>query len=51
MLKKLGKYMKGLGFLSLISALGMIIEAVCELALPSVCSAWLLSVFVAVLQP
>ena len=28
MLKKLGKYMKGLGFLSLISALGMIIEAV-----------------------
>ena len=27
--------MKGLGFLSLISALGMIIEAVCELALPS----------------
>ena len=33
--KKLGKYMKGLGFLSLISALGMIIEAVCELALPS----------------
>ena len=35
MLKKLGKYMKGLGFLSLISALGMIIEAVCELALPS----------------
>ena len=35
MLKKLGKYMKGLGFLSLISALGMIIEAICELSLPS----------------
>lgn len=35
MLKKLGKYMKGLGFLSFISALGMIIEAICELSLPS----------------
>lgn len=35
MLKKLGKYMKGLGFLSIISALGMIIEAICELSLPS----------------
>ena len=35
MLKKLGKYMKGLGFLSFISALGMIVEAICELALPS----------------
>lgn len=35
MIKKLAKYMKGLGFLSLVSALGMIIEAICELALPS----------------
>ncbi len=35
MLKKLAKYMKGLGFLSLVSALGMIIEAICELSLPS----------------
>lgn len=35
MIKKLAKYMKGLGFLSLVSALGMIIEAVCELALPT----------------
>lgn len=36
MVKKLAKYMKGLGFLSLVSALGMIIEAVCELSLPSI---------------
>ena len=35
MLKKLGKYLKGLGFLAFLSALGMIVEAVCELALPS----------------
>lgn len=35
MFKKLGKYMNGLWFLSLISALGMIIEAICELAMPS----------------
>ena len=36
MLKRLSVYMKGLGLLSLVSALGMIIEAVCELALPSI---------------
>ena len=36
MIKKLAKYMKGLWFLALISASGMIIEAVCELALPSI---------------
>lgn len=35
MVKKLAKYMKGLWYLALISAAGMIIEAVCELALPS----------------
>ena len=35
MLKKLSKYMKGLWGLALISASGMIIEAICELALPS----------------
>lgn len=35
MIKKLAKYMKGLWGLSLISACGMIIEAICELALPS----------------
>lgn len=35
MLKKLGKYLKGLGFLAFLSALGMIVEAICELALPS----------------
>lgn len=35
MLKKLAKYMKGLWLLSAVSAMGMIIEAVCELALPS----------------
>ena len=35
MIKKLAKYMKGLWGLALISALGMIIEAVCELALPT----------------
>lgn len=35
MLKKLYKYMKGLWGLALISASGMIIEAICELALPS----------------
>jgi len=34
-LKKLAKYMKGLWGLALISASGMIIEAICELALPS----------------
>lgn len=36
MIKKLAKYMKGLWFLAFISASGMIIEAVCELALPSI---------------
>lgn len=35
MLKKLAKYMKGLWGLALISASGMIIEAICELKLPS----------------
>ncbi|HIY33601.1 MAG TPA: ABC transporter ATP-binding protein/permease [Candidatus Eubacterium faecigallinarum] len=34
-MKKLSKYMKGLWGLALISASGMIIEAICELALPS----------------
>lgn len=36
MLKKLTKYLKGLGCLCLASALGMIVEAICELALPSI---------------
>lgn len=35
MIKKLSKYMKGLWRLALISASGMIIEAICELAMPS----------------
>jgi len=35
MIKKLAKYMKGLWLLAIISASGMIIEAVCELAMPS----------------
>ena len=35
MIKKLGKYMKGLGWLSIVSVLGMIIEAFCELAMPT----------------
>lgn len=35
MLKKLSKYMKGLWELAAISAAGMIVEAICELALPS----------------
>ncbi len=35
MLKKLSKYMKGLWGLPAISAAGMIVEAICELALPS----------------
>lgn len=35
MIKKLAKYMKGLWGLALISASGMIIEAICELAMPS----------------
>lgn len=36
MIKKLAKYLKGLWHLCLISAAGMIIEAMCELALPSI---------------
>lgn len=35
MLKKLSKYMRGLWGLAAISAAGMIVEAICELALPS----------------
>lgn len=38
MIKKLAKYMKGLWGLAIISASGMIIEAICELALPSLAS-------------
>ncbi len=36
MLKKLAKYMDGLWLLALVSVGGMIVEAVCELALPSI---------------
>lgn len=36
MIKKLSKYFKGLWHLCIISAMGMIIEAICELALPSI---------------
>lgn len=36
MLKKLAKYMHGLWHLCVISASGMIIEAICELSLPSI---------------
>lgn len=36
MIKKLSKYLKGLGWLCVASVLGMIVEAMCELALPSV---------------
>jgi ATP-binding cassette subfamily B protein len=36
MIKTLAKYLKGLGFLCVVSALGMIIEAICELALPTI---------------
>lgn len=36
MIKKLSKYLHGLGWLCTASALGMIIEAICELALPSI---------------
>jgi len=35
MIKKLAKYMKGLWLLAAVSAAGMIIEAMCELAMPS----------------
>lgn len=38
MFKKLAKYMNGLWHLALVSALGMIIEAICELSLPSLAS-------------
>lgn len=38
MIKKLTKYMKGLWGLAIISASGMIIEAICELAMPSLAS-------------
>ena len=38
MIKKLAQYMKGLWGLAIISASGMIIEAICELALPSLAS-------------
>lgn len=38
MLKTLTKYMKGLWGLALISGLGMVIEAICELAMPSIAS-------------
>lgn len=36
MIKKLAKYINGLWHLCIVSALGMIVEAVCELALPSI---------------
>jgi ATP-binding cassette subfamily B protein len=36
MIKKLAKYLHNLWYLCIISAIGMIIEAICELALPSV---------------
>ena len=36
MLKKLSKYLHGLWHLCALSAMGMIIEAICELALPSI---------------
>lgn len=38
MIKKLAKYLKGLWGLAAISAAGMVIEAVCELALPTIAS-------------
>lgn len=39
MLKKLSIYLKGLWYLCVISAIGMIVEAICELALPSIANA------------
>lgn len=39
MLKKLSKYLKGLWYLCVVSAIGMIVEAICELALPSIANA------------
>lgn len=39
MLKKLSKYLKGLWYLCVVSAIGMIVEAICELALPSISNA------------
>mgnify|MGYP006923753115 CR=1 FL=1 len=41
MLKKLSKYMKGLWGLAAISAAGMIVEAISELALPSLATAFI----------
>ena len=38
MLKKLSLYMKGLWHLAAVSAFGMIVEAICELSLPSIAS-------------
>ena len=39
MMKKLSKYLKGLWYLCVVSAIGMIVEAICELALPSIANA------------
>lgn len=36
MIKKLAKYINGLWHLCIVSALGMIVEAICELSLPSI---------------
>lgn len=36
MIKKLAKYINGLWHLCLVSALGMVVEAICELSLPSI---------------
>lgn len=36
MIKKLSKYLHGLGWLCFASAAGMVIEAICELAMPSI---------------
>jgi ATP-binding cassette subfamily B protein len=36
MIKKLAKYLNGLWYLCIVSALGMIVEAICELAMPSI---------------
>ena len=38
-MKKLSKYLKGLWYLCVVSAIGMIVEAICELALPSIANA------------
>lgn len=39
MIKTLSKFMKGLGLLCIVSISGMIIEAICELSLPSIANA------------